>query len=100
MLEIIINISLYFFCSVLLSFILFLLLYKAIRKSRKTRKNIIINYIESQANQWSEEYTTNKIYLYNDLFSPIKMNNTGIGNNGSDLIITDYTANAQWFFKM
>lgn len=100
MLEMMINVFLYLFCLLLLSFIIFLLLYKVVKIRRKARKIVILNYVELQANQWGEQYESNKNFLYADLFTPIKMSNTGIGNDGSNLIITDYTTNAQWFFKM
>lgn len=100
MTEITINWALYLSCFTFACFIAFNIMYITIKESRKKRKFLIINYVIKQADEWIKNYTFDKVFEIKDLFSPIKMNNAGIGNDASDLLIKNYSTNTHWFFKI
>ncbi len=96
----IVTITLSLACSILVLFLLFLAFYGAVLRTRKSRKRNIINYVLEESLQWISDCDIIKHYSIDELHSPIKMNNTGMGNDASDLTVRNYTANVQWLIKM
>lgn len=96
----IIEVTLFFVCSVLILFILFLMVYGTVLRTRKRRKQNIINYVLEESEQWISDYNTIKKYSIEELHSPIRMYNTGVGNDAADLKVKNYTINTQWLIKM
>ena len=96
----IIEFALLFISFIFVIFMLFLAFYGIVLRTRKTRKQNIINYVLEQSKQWSADYDAVRKYSLEELHSPIKMYNTGVGNDASDLKVTDYTINTQWLIKI
>lgn len=97
---IMLNIAMVIFVSIFGFFILFLIFYGILCKNRKIQKVNIINYEKKLSTIWSNNINTTRSYSIEDLHSPIKMYNTGIGNTGYNLVINNYTSNTQWLIKM
>lgn len=96
----IVGFALFFICFIFVLFMLFLAFYGMVVASRKRRKQNIINYVMEQSEQWIANYDATRRYSIEELHSPIKMYNTGVGNDASDLKVTDYTNHTQWLIKM
>lgn len=100
MIDKIINVALYLSVFIFALFNLIISLYALIGNSRKKRKHKILKYAVKQANEWGEKFNYNKDFDMEDLYSPAKMNNAGIGNNASNLNVKNYSTYAQWFLRM
>lgn len=98
--NVVIRFLLFFVCTIFVLFILFLIFYITILKERKNKKNIIIKYVLKQANDWIYDCQPIREYSIEDLHSRHKMYNTGVGNNGENLKINNYTFNSKWLIKI